>query len=133
MGKPTILIIEDDDHQRLLYEDDLNWVGYNVITASSAQEGLKALEKQKVDVVVLDIAMPGTDGIDALGKILDADNEMPVILNTAYGSYKDDFMTWAAEAYVIKSHDLSELHQAIASALEKRGIKAPQEPAEAGS
>lgn len=133
MGKPTVLVIEDDDNQRLLYEDDLKWMGYEVITAKSGQEGLQALSDHKVDVVLLDIAMPGMDGIEALGKILDHDNQMPVILNTAYSSYKDDFMTWAAEAYVIKSHDLGELHQAIATVLEKRGIKAPQEPTEAGS
>lgn len=129
MGKPTVLVIEDDDNQRLLYEDDLTWVGYQVVAVKNAHDGLEALQANPVDVVLLDIAMPGMDGIEALGKILDHDNQLPVILNTAYSSYKDDFMTWAAEAYVIKSHDLSELHQAIASVLEKRGIQAPQEPA----
>jgi CheY-like chemotaxis protein len=130
MGKPTILIIEDDENQRLLYSEDLAWVGYDVVAVSSAQEGLRALEEQAVDVVLLDIAMPGMDGIEALGKILDHNNQLPVILNTAYSSYKDDFMTWAAEAYVIKSHDLDELHQAIAEVLAKRGIEAPIPPAE---
>ena len=130
MGKPTILIIEDDDNQRLLYSEDLAWVGYDVIAASSAQDGLRALQESAVDVVLLDIAMPGMDGIEALGKILDYDNQLPVILNTAYSSYKDDFMTWAAEAYVIKSHDLTELHQTIAGVLAKRGIEAPAPPPE---
>jgi CheY-like chemotaxis protein len=133
MGKPTILVIEDDDNQRLLYREDLTWMGYEVITVGSGQEGLQALQEHTVDVVLLDIAMPGMDGVEALGKILDHDNQLPVILNTAYSGYKDDFMTWAAEAYVIKSHDLSELHQAIASVLEKRGIQVPPEPTEAGS
>jgi two-component SAPR family response regulator len=72
------------------------------------------------------------DGIETLGKILDHDNQMPVILNTAYSSYKDDFMTWAADAYVIKSHDTNELHKAIAEVLTKRGIAVPAAPAEAG-
>lgn len=132
MGKPTVLVIEDDDNQRLLYQDDLTWVGYDVIAVKSGQQGLEALGANKIDVVLLDIAMPGMDGIETLGKILDVDNQMPVILNTAYSSYKDDFMTWAAEAYVIKSHDLDELHRAIATVLEKRGIQAPQEPAGTG-
>ena len=131
MGKPTILVIEDDDNQRLLYQEDLTWMGYEVIAVRSATEGLRALQERGADVVLLDIAMPGMDGIEALGKILDHDNQIPVILNTAYSSYKDDFMTWAAEAYVIKSHDLSELHQAIASVLEKRGLEVPPAPAEA--
>ncbi|MCE5239633.1 response regulator [bacterium] len=130
MGKPTLLVIEDDDNQRLLYEDDLSWMGYNVVAAKSGQEGLDLLQKHEVDAVLLDIAMPGMDGIEALGKILDYDNQLPVILNTAYSSYKDDFMTWAAEAYVIKSHDLAELHETIAGVLAKRGIEAPAPPPE---
>lgn len=132
MAKPMILVIEDDDHQRLLYQDDLTWVGYQVVAVKSGQEGLAALKEHSVDVVLLDIAMPGMDGIEALGKILDYDNQLPVILNSAYSSYKDDFMTWAAEAYVIKSHDTAELHKAIAQVLGKRGIAAPTEPSEAG-
>jgi len=132
MGQPTILVIEDDDNQRLLYEEDLKWMGYNVVAVKNGHDGLQALQNETVHVVLLDIAMPGMDGIEALGKILDHDNQLPVILNTAYSSYKDDFMTWAAEAYVIKSHDLSELHQAIAAVLEKRGIAVPEPPAEEG-
>lgn len=131
MAKPTVLVVEDDDNQRLLYEDDLKWVGYEVIAVKSGHDGLQALKENKVDVVLLDIAMPGMDGIETLGKILDYDNQMPVILNTAYSSYKDDFMTWAAEAYVIKSHDTAEMHKAIAEVLGKRGIETPPEPKEA--
>jgi DNA-binding NtrC family response regulator len=130
--KATVLVIEDDDNQRLLYQDDLSWVGYNVVVAKSGHEGLQALKDNTVHVVLLDIAMPGMDGIETLGKILDHDNQMPVILNTAYSSYKDDFMTWAAEAYVIKSHDTDELHRAIAEVLTKRGLPVPSAPSEAG-
>ena len=103
---------------------------YEIVAVKTGHEGLQALKENQVDVVLLDIAMPGMDGIETLGKILDVDNQMPVILNTAYSSYKDDFMTWSADAYVIKSHDLSELHQAIATVLEKRGIQPPPPPAE---
>lgn len=132
MDKIKILVIEDDDNQRQLYQDDLTWAGYEVLVVKSGQEGLQALRDNEVHVVLLDIAMPGMDGIETLGKILDLDNQMPVILNTAYSSYKDDFMTWAAEAYVIKSYDTSELHKAIAAVLEKRGMKVPQAPTETG-
>jgi DNA-binding response OmpR family regulator len=130
MGKPRILLIEDDDMQRLLYQEELTFKGYEVTAVHSAQEGLRALQEHGADVVVLDIAMPGTDGIEALGKLLDCDNQLPVILNTAYSSYKDDFMTWAAEAYIIKSSDLSELFEAIETVLEKRKSGAPSEAKE---
>lgn len=69
--------------------------------------------------MVLDIAMPGMDGIEALGRILGQDNTLPVILNTAYSSYKDNFMSWSADAYVVKSSDLTELKAEIRKALEK--------------
>jgi CheY-like chemotaxis protein len=69
--------------------------------------------------VILDISMPGMDGIEVLGKVLSVDNTIPVILNTAYANYKDNFLTWAADAYVVKSSDLGELKRAIAVALEK--------------
>ena len=63
--------------------------------------------------------MPGMDGIEALGRILGQDNTLPVILNTAYSSYKDNFMSWSADAYVVKSSDLTELKAEIRKALEK--------------
>lgn len=125
MGKPMVLIIEDSERHRLLYAEELADLGYEVVAVKTGNEGLEELQKRPVDVVVLDIAMPGMDGVEALGKILNVNNELPVILNTAYSSYKDDFMTWAAEAYVVKSGNLDELLEAIASALRKRGITPP--------
>jgi DNA-binding response OmpR family regulator len=46
---------------------------------------------------------------------------MPVILNTAYSTYKDNFMTWSADAYVVKSGDLAELKVKIKEVLKSRG------------
>jgi DNA-binding response OmpR family regulator len=70
--------------------------------------------------VVLDIAMPGMDGVEALGRILSQDNRLPVILHTAYATYKDNFMTWSADAYVVKSSDRSELKIEIERVLARR-------------
>lgn len=130
MSQPLVLIIEDSETHRLLYEEELSAVGYAVLTAKNAHEGLQLLQTQPVQIVVLDIAMPGMDGVEALGKILNHNNELPVILNTAYSGYKDDFMTWAAEAYVVKSSDLTELRRALATALKKRGVTPPEDPEE---
>ena len=114
----TILVVDDDEHQRLLYQEELELEGYDVAHASTGQEAVEIVAGQAVDCVVLDVAMPRMDGIETLAKILDINRRLPVILHTAYSSYKDDFMTWAAEAYVIKSSDLSELKEQIAKALE---------------
>lgn len=128
---PKVLIVDDEAHLRDLYEQEFEYFGYDVVTAQSGQDAILALEQNDVDVVVLDIAMPGMDGIEALAKILAVNNELPVILNTGYASYKDDFMTWAAEAYVTKSSDITELVQAVANALKSRGIEPPAAPGDA--
>jgi DNA-binding response OmpR family regulator len=122
----TVLVVDDEPRLRLLYEQELRAVGYDVMTAPDGLSAIETIEAGGVDVVVLDIAMPGMDGIEALRRILSVQNCLPVILNTAYSSYKDDFMAWAAEAYVVKSSDLGELVARIGEALEKRGIAPPR-------
>ena len=57
--------------------------------------------------------MPGRDGVELITQIMGLRKEVPIIINTAYQSYKDDFMTWAADAYVIKSSSLDELKARI--------------------
>jgi DNA-binding response OmpR family regulator len=121
----TVLVVDDEPRLRLLYEQELRAVGYDVVTAPDGLSAVQAIETGGMDVVVLDIAMPGMDGIEALRRILSVQNCLPVILNTAYSSYKDDFMAWAAEAYVVKSSDLGELVVRIGEALTKRGITPP--------
>ena len=77
-------------------------------------------ESENPDLVIMDISMPEMDGIESMGRILSKNNKIPVILNTAYSSYKDNFMTWSADAYVIKRSDLAELKVTIRNVLEKR-------------
>ena len=109
----TILVVEDDKNQLLLYEQELSYEGYNIITAKDGLEAIKKVKEQLPDLIVLDINMPKMDGIEAMGKILSEHKKIPVIINTAYSSYKDDFMSWSANAYVIKSSDLKELKDKI--------------------
>ena len=104
-----ILIVDDEPHLRLLYETELRRAGYETMTASNAQQGLEFVETMKPDLVILDIRMAGMDGIDALQHILERDNSIPVVLNTAFSSYRDNYLTWAADAYITKSADVSEL------------------------
>jgi len=116
---PTILIVEDDEHQQLLFQEELKEEGYDVVVASSGQEALDVVGRVEPDIVVLDVAMPGMDGIETLGRLLSSNNQLPVILHTAYATYKDNFMTWSADAYVVKSSDLSELKAEIERLLTK--------------
>ena len=118
---PRILIVDDEQNIRTLYESELTEEGYDVTTADSAAAAMEALEKGHFDVVVLDIRMPEEDGISALEKMISKKRDLSVIINTAYPSYKDNFLTWLAEDYVVKSGDLSELKDKIEDLLKKKG------------
>ncbi len=113
----TILLVEDDENQRLLYEQELKHEGYEVVTASNGKEALKEVQGKLPDIVIMDINMPKMDGIEAMGRILGKNKEIPVIINTAYSNYKDSFMSWAADAYIVKTSDLSELKEKIKEVL----------------
>jgi two-component system response regulator (stage 0 sporulation protein F) len=115
----TILLVEDDKNQRLLYEQELKLAGYDVVTASNGRKALEKVNERLPDIIVMDINMPKMDGIEAMGRILSKNKKIPVIINTAYSNYKDSFMTWAADAYVVKSSDLSELKNRIKEVLAK--------------
>ncbi len=112
-----ILIIEDDDSERIMYEDVFSGKGFEVAVAADADAALQAIRAQRPDIVVLDINMPGKDGLDLLREIMDIDNKLPVILNTAYSAYQDNFMSWSAAAYVVKSSDPTELLQTVQNVL----------------
>ncbi|GMV82782.1 MAG: hypothetical protein AMXMBFR7_39660 [Planctomycetota bacterium] len=118
-----LLVVDDDKNLRTLYEQELGDEGFSVTLASSGPEALDFLKSDRPDLIILDISMPGMDGIEALGKILAKDKSMPVILNTAYSTYKDNFMTWSADAYVVKSGDLTELKAKVKEVLKSRGIE----------
>jgi len=113
-----ILVVDDEEHQRRLYAQEFEADGYEVIHAENGRVALEKAASERPDIVVLDICMPGMDGIEALGRILGAEYRIPVVLNTAYGGYRKSFMSWAADAYVVKSADLTELKQTVRDILE---------------
>ena len=108
-----ILVVDDEKNIRSLYEKELQDEGYAVTLAGNGREALERFNSDRPDLVVLDIRMPGMDGLEALGKLLAEDPKVPVVLNSAYSSYKDNFLSWSADAYVVKSSDLTELKDTI--------------------
>jgi DNA-binding response OmpR family regulator len=118
-----ILIVDDEPHLRLLYETELRRAGYETMTACNAEQGLEYVDTMDPDLVILDIRMPGMDGVEALQRILDRDNTLPVVLNTAYSSYRENFMTWSADAYVTKSSDVTELLDTVKDLLQQRLVE----------
>jgi DNA-binding response OmpR family regulator len=125
---PTVLIVDDDRGLRELYKSELSVEGYEVMAAATGKEAVEILKDSRPDVIVMDIRMPEMDGIEALGKVVARHKNIPVIINTAYPSYQEDFRAWAADEYVVKSSDLTELKAAIKRVLERSRPKAQPDP-----
>ncbi|MDQ7006124.1 MAG: response regulator [Acidobacteriota bacterium] len=122
-----ILIVDDEANLRLLYRKELEELGYQVLEAGTAEEGVALFTREQPDLVVLDVRMPGMNGLEAMARILDRDRRVPIILNTAFDAYRDDFTSWAADAYVTKGPDTTELKQKIGQLLEERSHVGPPE------
>jgi DNA-binding response OmpR family regulator len=115
---PKILVVDDEDNFLKLYQMELGAEGYEVSVASSGEAALKSLDDKMPDLVVLDVKMVGMDGLETLLELKQRKKGLPVILNTAYSIYKNNFQSWLAEDYVVKSMDLGELKQKIRELLQ---------------
>ena len=109
----TILIVEDEDNLRNLYEAELTEEGYQVWSAEDGNQGYQYYIQARPDLITIDIKMEGLDGIGLMHKIRKIDKKVPIILYTAYGEYSQDFSTWAANEYLVKSSDLGPLKAKI--------------------
>lgn len=108
-----LLIVEDEMLQGQILKEELEEEGYEVDLVSSGKEALEKVDVVSYNCIILDIYLPGMDGLETMGRILSKNRQVPVILYTAYSSYQDNFLSWAADAYLIKSSDLTELKEAI--------------------
>ncbi len=114
----TILVVESDTNQLLLYRQELSLEGYNVIAAEDGGKALKKVKEYSIDLIVMDIILPCLNGIELVDSLLNERWEIPIIINTAFSGYKNDFVAWKADAYIIKSSDLSKLKNTIKQLIE---------------
>ncbi|WP_461210350.1 response regulator [Desulfocurvus sp. DL9XJH121] len=118
MQQHKILVVDDEKHIRMLYQEELQADGYAVGTSDGTEDILEALDREKPDVVILDIKLgPNISGLDLLQKIRSREQDLPVILCTAYDSFQHDLKSIAADYYVVKTVDLTELKSKVAAAL----------------
>ena len=111
--KKKILVVDDEESIHLLYKEELEEEGYKVDTAIDGEEALKKFDKLKPDLVILDINMPGMDGIEVLRQMKQERPSVPVILSSAYPEYKQDLASWASDDYIVKSFNLDDLKDSI--------------------
>jgi len=115
----NILLVEDNKNQSMLYEQELEREGYNVVTAGNGKEAFGKMQDQVPDLIITEICLPEMDSADAIGWIFNKHKYIPILLNTAYSNYRDHYMTRLADACVVKSSDLSELKNKIEELLSK--------------
>ena len=115
-----ILVVDDEEYIRLLYEEEFTDDGYDVITAATGHGILSTIDKEKPDLVILDIKLADQNGLDLLQEIRNRYYNLPVILCSAYEVFRKDLKAIAADAYVVKSSDLTQLKKAVRRALESK-------------
>lgn len=108
-----ILVVDDEANIRELYKEELEDMGYDVITVADGLQALSLLDTTPFDLVTLDMRMPDMDGIETLRKMKEKNSAMPVVISTAYEEYKHDFGSWCSDAYVVKSADTSLLRETV--------------------
>jgi DNA-binding response OmpR family regulator len=110
----SILIVDDEEDIRSLYESELNGEGFRTHSVSTGEEALRFVEENsEIDLVILDIKLERMDGLRVLEELRNKKATIPVILNSAYSTYKSNFNSWLADAYLVKSADLSELKNQV--------------------
>ncbi len=108
-----ILLVDDEDGIQMLYREELQDAGYKVISAYTGEEGLEKVKSDAPDLVILDIQMPGMNGIETLRQMKMNNPDLPIILSSAYSEYKQDLGAWASDAYVVKSSNINDLKEAV--------------------
>lgn len=113
MVKKRILLVDDEEGIQLLYREEFEDEGYEVVSAYNGDEALALFREQSFDLIILDINMPGMNGIEVLRRMKEINPHLPVILSSAYQEYKQDIGSWASEEYIVKSSNLDDLKSAV--------------------
>lgn len=119
MARKNILVVDDEKSQREILEMILSTEGYSVTTASSGEAALKIVREHHFDLVLTDLKMTGMDGIELLGRLLNLDSSIIVILLTAHGSIDSakEALRRGAFDYLEKPYDREQLLDTIRRAL----------------
>jgi len=115
-----IFVVDDEESIRLLLQEDLADDGYQVAVFANGNDVLSTLETSQPDLIILDIRMPGIDGLKVLQLIKQDHPNLPVVLCSAYSDYKHDFGAWSADGYFVKSAQLSGLKDMVRKILAER-------------
>jgi len=119
---PRILIVDDEERFRLTLAKLLKVRELDVTTLGSGPEALEALKQEQYDVIVLDVRMPGMDGIETLAEIKKLNPNIEVIILTGHASVDAavDIMKLGGYDYLLKPCSVEELIEKIEAAFERK-------------
>jgi DNA-binding NtrC family response regulator len=128
--KPKILLVDDEDRFRTTMRKMLTGHGLDVTDLNSGQAALAALTAQPYDVVVLDLRMPGLDGVQTLKAIKDLHPDLEVIILTGHASMDDamEIMQLGGTEYLLKPCSIEELLDKIELACERKHTRETHGP-----
>lgn len=120
-----ILVVDDEIFVRDLLQEFLSKQGYDVALAESGEAAAKYAESNSIDVALVDLKMPGIDGLETLNRLQDIHPNVPVIIMTGYPTIETSIkaLRLGAYDYVIKPFKLNELKGAVEKALKERKLK----------
>jgi putative nucleotidyltransferase with HDIG domain len=121
-GPVTLLVVDDEEAIRNALRKYLTLQGYEVVLAATGEEALAILHRQKITGILLDVNLPGANGIDLVPRIMDMEPTVAVLMLTAVNDATSAALCMQRGAldYLIKPIDLSHLGRAIRRALERR-------------
>ncbi|MCF8006810.1 MAG: sigma-54 dependent transcriptional regulator [Methylovulum sp.] len=119
MPQQSILVVDDEAKMRRLLEIMLTQMGYEVLQAENGRVALDVLMHHEIDLVITDLRMPELDGIGLLKQLREQNNDLPVILVTAYGTVNSavDAMKYGASDYIVRPFELDAVEAAVQRAL----------------
>ncbi len=122
--KMVVLVVDDEDDFRLFFARRFSRRGMKVLEASGGVMALETLRENPVDVVLLDLKMPGMDGMETLIEVKRQFPTVEVILLTGHGSTDSGVQSlkYGAYDYTMKPYDIDELEKKIRSAFERRSL-----------
>ena len=121
---PSILVIDDKEAMRTVLEQALSEEGYQVDAAANGSAGLEIARSKSYDLVITDLKMPDVDGLQVLSELKQIDNDMSVIIMTAYGTVESavSAMKNGAADFITKPFDPSHLNVIVERTLENRRL-----------
>ena len=115
--KRKILVVDDQESMRVLLQDMLEVIGYEVTLAEGGEQALGILRESTFDLVLSDLNMPGMDGTALLRSVKSSTPDLPVVIITGYGTFHTEkrVMREGADGYISKPCTLTKIDKTLAA------------------